>query len=70
MRKDIFLELVRPPGFGPGLSAWEADVLARLDYGRSRSCRDFVAYLRNRSYKISSDRAAFSRLGRRQAISL
>ena len=26
--------LVRPPGFGPGLSAWEADVLARLDYGR------------------------------------
>ena len=26
--------LVRPPGFEPGLSAREADVLARLDYGR------------------------------------
>ena len=25
---------VRPPGFEPGSSAWEADVLARLDYGR------------------------------------
>ena len=26
--------LVRPPGFEPGLSAREADVLTRLDYGR------------------------------------
>ena len=27
--------VVRPPGFEPGSSAWEADVLARLDYGRT-----------------------------------
>jgi hypothetical protein len=26
--------LVRSPGFEPGSSAWEADVLARLDYDR------------------------------------
>ena len=26
--------LVRPPGFEPGSSAWQADVLTRLDYGR------------------------------------
>ena len=26
--------LVRPPGFEPGSPAWQADVLARLDYGR------------------------------------
>ena len=25
---------VRPPGFEPGSSAWQADVLAKLDYGR------------------------------------
>jgi hypothetical protein len=27
-------EVVRSPGFEPGSSAWEADVLARLDYDR------------------------------------
>ena len=27
--------LVRPPGFGPGLSAREAEVLTRLDYDRA-----------------------------------
>jgi hypothetical protein len=27
--------LVRSPGFEPGSSAWEADVLAKLDYDRS-----------------------------------
>jgi 2-oxoglutarate ferredoxin oxidoreductase subunit alpha len=26
---------VRPPGFGPGSQAWEAYVLAKLDYGRN-----------------------------------
>ncbi len=25
---------MRPPGFEPGLEAWEAPVLTRLDYGR------------------------------------
>jgi hypothetical protein len=29
--------LVRSPGFEPGSSAWEADVLARLDYDRSKT---------------------------------
>ena len=28
--------MVRPPGFEPGSSAWQADVLAKLDYGRPR----------------------------------
>ena len=32
--------LVRPPGFEPGSSAWEADVLAKLDYGRNE-CENF-----------------------------
>ena len=27
---------MRPPGFEPGSSAWEADVLAKLDYGRNK----------------------------------
>ena len=27
-------KLVRPPGFEPGSSAWQADVLTKLDYGR------------------------------------
>ena len=38
--------LVRSPGFEPGSSAWQADVLAKLDYDRS----DFhliVHYLRD-----------------------
>jgi hypothetical protein len=26
--------MVRSPGFEPGSSAWEADVLAKLDYDR------------------------------------
>ena len=26
--------MVRPPGFEPGSSAWQADVLTKLDYGR------------------------------------
>jgi hypothetical protein len=26
---------VRSPGFEPGSSAWEADVLAKLDYDRN-----------------------------------
>ena len=25
---------MRPPGFEPGSSAWQADVLTKLDYGR------------------------------------
>ena len=28
------LKRVRSPGFEPGSSAWEADVLAKLDYDR------------------------------------
>ena len=31
-RKDVFSEkMVRSPGFEPGSSGWEPDVLARLD---------------------------------------
>ena len=26
---------MRPPGFEPGSSAWQADVLTKLDYGRN-----------------------------------
>ena len=29
--------MVRSPGFEPGSSAWEADVLAKLDYDRYSS---------------------------------
>ena len=32
--KKQFKTMVRPPGFEPGSPAWQADVLARLDYGR------------------------------------
>ncbi len=28
--------MVRSPGFEPGSSAWQADVLAKLDYDRSK----------------------------------
>ncbi len=28
-------KLVRPPGFEPGLPAWKAGIITRLDYGRS-----------------------------------
>ena len=28
-------KMVRSPGFEPGSSAWQADVLAKLDYDRS-----------------------------------
>jgi hypothetical protein len=31
------MTLVRSPGFEPGLSAWEAGVLTKLDYDRSFS---------------------------------
>ena len=27
---------MRPPGFEPGLPAWKAGIITRLDYGRSR----------------------------------
>ena len=30
----LFDELVRSPGFEPGLSGWEPDVLTKLDYDR------------------------------------
>ena len=33
-RGTVGSPLVRPPGFEPGSPAWQADVLARLDYGR------------------------------------
>ena len=33
---SLGLELVRPPGFEPGLRAWKARIITRLDYGRSR----------------------------------
>ena len=29
-------KMVRPPGFEPGLRAWKARIITRLDYGRSR----------------------------------
>jgi ABC-2 type transport system permease protein len=32
----LLVEMVRSPGFEPGSSAWEADVLAKLDYDRLR----------------------------------
>ena len=34
-QKFHILEVVRSPGFEPGLSAWEAGVLTKLDYDRS-----------------------------------
>lgn len=27
---------MRPPGFEPGLRAWKARIITRLDYGRNR----------------------------------
>ena len=30
----LLVRMVRPPGFEPGSSAWQADVLAKLDYSR------------------------------------
>ena len=32
---DMCIMRMRSPGFEPGSSAWEADVLARLDYDRT-----------------------------------
>ena len=37
--------MVRSPGFEPGSSAWEADVLARLDYDRLESDEDEITCL-------------------------
>ena len=36
---DRCIAEMRSPGFEPGSSAWEADVLARLDYDRTMSWR-------------------------------
>jgi hypothetical protein len=36
---------VRSPGFEPGSSAWQADVLAKLDYNRFLLCFVSVALL-------------------------
>ncbi len=36
--------MVRSPGFEPGSSAWEADVLAKLDYDRNDFCLFRQAY--------------------------
>ncbi len=33
---DLGMKMVRPPGFEPGLPAWKAEIITRLDYGRSR----------------------------------
>ena len=32
---------MRPPGFEPGPSAWQADILTRLDYGRAQPTYTF-----------------------------
>jgi hypothetical protein len=37
--------MVRSPGFEPGSSAWQADVLAKLDYNRFLLCYAPVALL-------------------------
>jgi hypothetical protein len=36
-KMDRCIARMRSPGFEPGSSAWEADVLARLDYDRTTS---------------------------------
>ena len=36
------LTLVRPPGFEPGLEAWQAPVLTRLDHGRLLLAKNFL----------------------------
>ena len=36
--------LVRSPGFEPGSSAWQADVLAKLDYDRSNDRLRILPY--------------------------
>jgi hypothetical protein len=41
VKEIIDVRLVRPPGFEPGSSAWQADILTRLDYGRSQSTYRF-----------------------------
>jgi hypothetical protein len=33
--ETVGFALMRSPGFEPGSSAWEADVLAKLDYDRN-----------------------------------
>jgi len=45
---------VRPPGFEPGLSAWQADVLTKLDYGRPRQST-FTDTLKINSTKIKQN---------------
>jgi hypothetical protein len=37
--------MVRSPGFEPGSSAWEADVLAKLDYDRVKHISQIKANL-------------------------
>jgi hypothetical protein len=36
--------VVRSPGFEPGSSAWQADVLAKLDYDRSKDGLRILRY--------------------------
>jgi hypothetical protein len=37
--------MVRSPGFEPGSSAWQADVLAKLDYNRSNGKLRILAFV-------------------------
>ena len=36
---------MRPPGFEPGLSAWQADVLTKLDYDRYDWTTDILTFI-------------------------
>ncbi len=42
--QNIMLTMVRSPGFEPGSSAWQADVLAKLDYDRSNDRLRILRY--------------------------
>jgi intergrase/recombinase len=67
---------VRSPGFEPGSSAWEADVLAKLDYDRSCATRrrlslnwaqnkaEFTEYLNAKSFNLRYVKCMVSYLDR------
>jgi hypothetical protein len=47
--------MVRSPGFEPGSSAWEADVLAKLDYDRNCTLKHAHIKLKLLSRKSNSN---------------
>jgi len=51
---------VRPPGFGPGSTAWKADVQATLSWSEAR--RDFLDYLKAQEYDLRTSKDLVSYL--------